>query len=330
MKFTQYTFSAVAGLVLAFGATAQDVPPAAAIEVDFVQHIKPIFEARCFECHGPEKQKSGLRMDIQADLMKGGSEGPAMTAGDGANSLMVQLLLGANEDFDRMPPEGDPLTPEQIGLIRAWIDQGIKWNDTAAPAAAVAEAHPEKAMVEALGNAWKVEATHQEGPLATWEVSTSIPAPDAGAQVIALTAPNHKAGATYNLLWSPVKKFLNGAISAKVKAISGEEDQGGGLIWRARNKDNYYVARYNPLEKNLRLYRVVEANRDQIASADIEVPADQWAELTITHQDNLITCSLNGQKLIEATDDAHLKPGGIGYWTKADAATAFTEIAVTQ
>lgn len=329
MKFVRSLAAFAPVIALAVSGAAAEMPPAADIEVDFDKHIWPIFEAKCIECHGPDKQKSGLRMDTEEFFKKGGTEGPAAIPGDSANSLMIGLVLGTNDDFDIMPPKTDPLTPEQVGLLRAWIDQGLKWGEGGAPAAAPTESYPDKAGVEALGNAWKVEATKQDGPLATWDVVSDIEAPD-GGQVIALTSPNHTSGGSFNLLWSPVKKFMNGSLTVKVKSISGEEDQGGGLMWRTMNKDNYYIARYNPLEKNLRLYKVVEGDRSTIASADVDFPADQWAELVITQQGDAITVSINGDQVIEASDDTFKRPGGIGYWTKADAATAFTEIVITK
>jgi mono/diheme cytochrome c family protein len=113
---------------------AATLPPAAEKTVDYEKDIKPIFEKRCIECHGPVKKKSGFRMDTKADMMKGGVDGPAIKPGDSAGSLLVQLLVGLRDDYEKMPNEGEALTTEQIALIRAWVDQGAKMPDDPAPA----------------------------------------------------------------------------------------------------------------------------------------------------------------------------------------------------
>jgi Protein of unknown function (DUF1553)/Protein of unknown function (DUF1549)/Planctomycete cytochrome C len=103
------------------------LPPAATVKVDFDQHIAPIFKTRCFSCHGPNKQESGFRLDQEASARKGGDLGEAYIPGDSANSPLVQYVAGADADIV-MPPKGDRLTKEQVGLLRAWIDQGAKWS----------------------------------------------------------------------------------------------------------------------------------------------------------------------------------------------------------
>lgn len=103
------------------------LPPAAKKEVTFAKDIKPIFEKACFNCHGDEKQKAKLRVDSVEAIKKGSENGEIIVAGDSAKSSLVHTVAGLVEDM-MMPPEGkaDPLTKEQIGLLRAWIDQGAK------------------------------------------------------------------------------------------------------------------------------------------------------------------------------------------------------------
>ncbi len=317
-----------AGLCCAGSVFAQDaLPPAATQQVDYVKDILPLFEQFCMKCHGPEKPKSGLRMDNATDFMKGGTEGPAFIAGDSANSLLVQLLVGAHPDYDIMPPKGDPMNAEQVGLVRAWIDQGAKMPEGGAPAAAApaVENGPESQDLAGMPG-WKVEATAQQGPLATWEVSATVKGPN-GESVIALTKPNHTSAGTFNLCWSPEPATADGVFSASVQANGGEEDQGGGIAWRIKDKNNYYVARFNPLEKNLRAYKVVDGKRDQLASADIEI-AEPWAALVVEQTGNAYKVSLNGQALLSGEDASLPAAGGAGFWTKADAATSFTALKV--
>jgi hypothetical protein len=122
-------------VMLVAGATLQaadvDVsklpPPSAQKDVTFAKDIKPIFEKSCFKCHGEEKQKGKLRLDSVEAIKKGSEDGEVIVVGKSEKSSLVHTVAGLVEDTI-MPPEGkgDPLTKEQIGLIRAWIDQGAK------------------------------------------------------------------------------------------------------------------------------------------------------------------------------------------------------------
>jgi len=103
------------------------LPPPAEHKIDFSKEIKPIFEASCIKCHGRGKDKGGLRIDTRETLLKGGDSGPVITLGKSADSLLVALVQGFDPD-SVMPKKGSRLTPEQIGLLRAWIDQGAEWD----------------------------------------------------------------------------------------------------------------------------------------------------------------------------------------------------------
>lgn len=100
-------------------------------KVDFATDIQPILAKNCFECHGSEKQKGGLRLDQKDAALKGGDTGPVLTPGKSADSLLIKVVTGTSDDIARMPKKRDPLTNEQIGLLRAWIDQGADWPETA-------------------------------------------------------------------------------------------------------------------------------------------------------------------------------------------------------
>ena len=89
--------------------------------VDYAREVKPLLAARCVACHGALKQKGGLRLDTAALMAEGGDGGPAIEPGHSDDSLLVDRVRAAE---NRMPPEGEPLTEREIGLIRAWIDQG--------------------------------------------------------------------------------------------------------------------------------------------------------------------------------------------------------------
>jgi hypothetical protein len=117
--------------------------------------------------------------------------------------------------------------------------------------------------------------------------------------------------------------------SVKIKAISGVEDQGGGLIWRYKDRNNYYIARYNPLENNFRLYRIVNGVRKQLESTDGDIKQGEWFTLAIQMKGNKITCTLNGKTMIESTDKTFESAGLIGFWTKADAVTHFDDLKIS-
>lgn len=97
--------------------------------------IQPLLAAKCVKCHGAEKQKGGLRLDLKSAALKGGDSGePAVKPNDSAESRLIELISTTDED-ERMPPEGESLTPEQIELLKGWVDRGAVWPDAdAAPA----------------------------------------------------------------------------------------------------------------------------------------------------------------------------------------------------
>jgi mono/diheme cytochrome c family protein len=98
-------------------------PSLQAADVDYQRQIKPVLRERCFACHGALKQESGLRVDTAAAMRGGGDSGPAIEPGSAAASFLLERISSEDESF-RMPPEGKPLTAEQIAAIRTWIDQG--------------------------------------------------------------------------------------------------------------------------------------------------------------------------------------------------------------
>ena len=104
------------------------LPPASTkTGLTYDKDIKPILEKSCFKCHGPEKQKGKLRVDSLEAILKGGEDGEILTKGDSKKGALV-VAVARLEDDSAMPPEGkgEPLSKEQVGLIRAWIDQGAK------------------------------------------------------------------------------------------------------------------------------------------------------------------------------------------------------------
>jgi hypothetical protein len=100
--------------------------PPAATTVDFQKDIRPLLETRCLACHSRGREKSGLRLDEHAPVLKGGNSGPVIVSGKSAESRLIHLVAGL-DDERRMPPKGDALTPKEVGLLRAWVDKGLDW-----------------------------------------------------------------------------------------------------------------------------------------------------------------------------------------------------------
>jgi mono/diheme cytochrome c family protein len=124
------------------------LPPAATNQVNYFTDIKPIFEQSCFRCHGPERPKSGFRLDNRESALKGGHQGEDIVPGNSGKSPLIHYVARLDPDM-AMPPEdkGDPLTREQVALLRAWIDQGAAWGETET-------ARVTFSIAPALGYAW--------------------------------------------------------------------------------------------------------------------------------------------------------------------------------
>ncbi|MEX2263351.1 MAG: ankyrin repeat domain-containing protein [Bryobacteraceae bacterium] len=137
MLWLSRTQAKLAAVLIAAGPalpqTAVKLPPAAALQVNFDQHVKPILASKCFGCHGATQQQSGLRLDRRQNALRGGDYGLVIVPGKSAESKLILRLVGA--DFGlQMPPTG-PLSSEEIGVLRAWIDQGPEF-----PAKAIEDA----------------------------------------------------------------------------------------------------------------------------------------------------------------------------------------------
>lgn len=159
-------------------------------------------------------------------------------------------------------------------------------------------------------------------PPAQWSVEAEPSAP-AGFGVLRLDDPGHSSGSAFNLCLNDGERFRDGSFTIHMRADAGEVDQGGGPVWRVQDASNYYICRANPLEGNFRLYVVKDGKRRQLASIDVEHASGSWHSIAVTHEGDLITCVLDGESKITATDSTFLGEGGVGVWSKADARTSF-------
>ena len=160
------------------------------------------------------------------------------------------------------------------------------------------------------------------GAVGTWEVEL-----DGANHVLAQKAKNDDA--TFNVVLVDETQIKDLDLSVRLRAVAGETDQGGGVVWRAKDKDNYYIARYNPLEDNFRVYKVERGKRTQFRSA--KIPGDtKWHTLRLTMTGSRITCYFDGMKYLEAEESTFPEAGRIGLWSKADARSYFDDLTVIE
>jgi hypothetical protein len=119
--------------------------------------------------------------------------------------------------------------------------------------------------------------------------------------------------------------FADLTLRVRCRPESGNLDRACGLVFRAKDSDNYYVTRANALEDNVRLYRVVNGDRQEFASADLKVTSGEWHTLEVTARGTKLEVSWDGRSMLQASDATFAK-GKIGLWTKADSITAFDDL----
>lgn len=168
-----------------------------------------------------------------------------------------------------------------------------------------------------------ITETAGTGKTATWKVLKDEKAPSKPNAFGIVKNSNY--GHTFNLAIATKSKLKDLDVSVKLKAVGGKEDEGGGPIWRARDKDNYYIARWNPLEDNFRLYYVKDGRRRQLRSAKVHLDTKVYHTIRVTMVGQKIDCYLDGKKLLSATDKTFADPGMVGLWVKADGRTLFDD-----
>ena len=177
-----------------------------------------------------------------------------------------------------------------------------------------------------LPGAWYTAETNGRGTPGTWKVVAMKDAPP-GKKVLSLSKTSNY-GHTFNLFLSRKKFPPDLEISVKIKAHTGEEDQGGGIVWRAKDPANYYIARWNPLENNFRVYKVEKSRRRMFKSATIKADAGKWHEIKVVAKGKRMKIFFDGKLYLAFEDDTFTNGGSIGLWTKADAATYFDDLKV--
>ena len=173
---------------------------------------------------------------------------------------------------------------------------------------------------------WIAAETNGQGTPATWRIIRDGFAPSPPHVMAVVSTRN--TGQTYNLMIAEGGTYGDLELGVSVRAVAGQEDQGGGIIWRVQDAYNYYLARWNPLENNFRIYKVRQGHRTQLASADVSPNPRLWQRITVRHTGKRIMATLNNELPLVLEDSSISQPGKIGLWTKADAASFFDEITV--
>jgi hypothetical protein len=173
---------------------------------------------------------------------------------------------------------------------------------------------------------WTATSTGKGSP--KWTVEQDQTAPSKSKIV------KQSGQAPYPVLLKDDSSIKDGFIAIKFKAIAGSEDRAAGLVWRARDADNYYVVRANALEDNVVLYKTVNGVRSPLDivgrkggyGIDVPVPANQWHGLRIDFSGSRFKVLYNDKPLFEVEDSTFHDAGKIGLWTKADSVTLFDQI----
>ncbi len=169
----------------------------------------------------------------------------------------------------------------------------------------------------ALPAGWRSGVTGRGSP--KWSVETDASAP---------SKPNvlkQSGSGTFPWCVRPDASLADGYVEVKFKPLSGREDQAGGLVWRWKDGDNYYVARANALENNVSLYYTANGRRNTLKYVDAPVPGNTWHTLRVEFSGKRIRVILDGKPYIEMEDDHIAGSGAVGVWTKADSVTLFDD-----
>ena len=167
------------------------VPPrgwgaeAAAGAVDFVRDVYPVLQRSCFECHGAQKQKGGLRLDRRADALADGTDGIVIAPGRSAASELIRRVSLPEGDEDVMPNRGRPLTASEVALLRRWIDQGAAWPDDIGPSRHWAYVKPTRPELPAVRNTGWGRNPIDRFVLSRLEQEQQAPAPEADRRQLA-------------------------------------------------------------------------------------------------------------------------------------------------
>jgi hypothetical protein len=154
---------------------------------------------------------------------------------------------------------------------------------------------------------------------AKWEIVADDSAP---------SKPNvlkQSGEATYPVCIKDDTSLKDGFVEVKFKPISGKEDQAGGVIWRCKDADNYYISRANALEDNVTIYHTIKGKRTEKKRIDTKVTSGEWHTLRVDFHGSHFVVTFDGKKALEWDDETFKDAGKVGVWTKADSVTFFDD-----
>ena len=253
----------------------------------------------------------------------------------------LTFLLACEKDEDeKQPSTSKPAASRQTTAQKPGADEGEEDEEGPAVTPAVAAEKPAPQQPSGRQFTYNFDADtpgqlpanfHSAktgaGTQEKWAVTADGTAPSK-PNVVAQTSTD-QTDYRFPLLISDEGSFQDLDVSVKFKAVSGNIDRAGGLVFRLKDPNNYYIVRANALENNYRLYHVVNGRRSQFAGANLKVTSGAWHELRVEVVGNKINCYYDGNKKIEATDDTFKDAGKIGLWTKADSVTYFDDLRAT-
>ena len=184
----------------------------------------------------------------------------------------------------------------------------------------------ESTRIGATPEGWTATLTGKGDP--KWTVESDETAPSK------LKVLKQSGRATYPLLLKNDTNIKDGFIEVKFKAIAGSQDRAAGVVWRAKDANNYYVVRANALEDNFVLYKTVDGVRSALDivgrkggyGVEVAVPANTWHSLRVDFKGNRFRASFNDNQLFEVEDSTFTDAGMVGLWTKADSVTLFDQM----
>jgi len=182
----------------------------------------------------------------------------------------------------------------------------------------------DKMIVGAAPADFEFARTGQGGP-AQWTVAADATA--SGGRAIEQTSTD-RTDYRFPLAIYQKTSARNVDLTVHFKAVAGKVDQAGGIVVRLADADNYYVLRANALEDNVRFYRVVKGQREQLEGANTKVTANEWHQLGLRAEGERFTITFDGKQLFTAADRTFTGAGKVALWTKADSVTRFDRIEI--
>ncbi|NOZ62227.1 MAG: hypothetical protein GXO74_11135 [Calditrichaeota bacterium] len=185
----------------------------------------------------------------------------------------------------------------------------------------------EKCEVGKLPVGWETAMTGR-GTLGHWEIA--VDKTKSGENKVLAQTSMKNFGYHFNMAVKKDSDFKDLILTVKFKAIKGNEDRGGGPVWRYQDANNYYICRANPLENNFRVYAVIDGNRRQLKSYSLPITSGEWHTIKIEHTGTHIKCYFDSHLYLEADDSTFTQSGKVGVWTKADSYCYFDDLKIEE